>query len=163
MEEAETLPKIFLKQYQKYGDNKIAVVQKDFGIWKPYTWKEQYETVKYFALGLISMGLEPKDKVAIVGDSDRHWYWARWAIMAAGGVVVGMYADSIPSELKYIAEHSESKFAIADDQEQVDKMLQIREELPLLKKLIYWDPKGLGHYDDPMITSFVPGMIFGAS
>lgn len=154
MEKADTIPKLFLQQYKKYGDKKIAVVQKDFGIWQPYTWKEQYETVKYFSLGLVSLGLEPGDKVSIVGDSDRHWYWSRWAIMAAGGVAVGMYADSIPSELNYIAEHSDSKFVIADDQEQVDKMLQIKDELPLLKKVIYWDPKGLRNYDEPILISF---------
>ena len=67
--------------------------------------------------------------------------------MAAGGVVVGMFSDSIPPELKYITEHSESTFVIADDQEQVDTMLEIRGELHLLKKLIYWDPKGLSSYD----------------
>jgi len=154
MEVTETIPQIFVQQYHKHGDRKIAVVQKDFGIWKPYTWQEQYEIVKYFALGLVSLGLEPGGKVAIVGDSDRHWYWARWAIMAAGGVVVGMFSDSIPSELKYIAGHSESSFCIADDQEQVDKMLEIRGELPWLKKIIYWDPKGLSHYDDPILIDF---------
>lgn len=163
MEVTDTIPKIFVQQYHKYGDEKIAVVQKDFGIWKPYTWKEQYEIVKYFALGLVSLGLEPGGKVAIVGDSDRHWYWARWAIMAAGGVVVGMFSDSIPPELKYITEHSESTFVIADDQEQVDKMLEIRGELPLLKKLIYWDPKGLSHYDDPMLIGFYQVVEMGRS
>jgi len=96
MEVAYTIPKVFTQKYRTYGDNKIAVVQKDFGIWKPYTWKDQYDIVKHFALGLANLGLEPGGKVAIVGDSDRHWYWSRWAIMAAGGVVVGMYADSIP-------------------------------------------------------------------
>jgi len=154
MEIADTLPKVFLQQYHKYGDKKIAVVQKDFGIWKPYTWQEQYEIVKYFALGLVSLGLKPGGKVAIVGDSDRHWYWSRWAVMAAGSVVVGMFADSIPEELKYIAEHSESSFCIADDQEQVDKMLEIRDELPQLQKIIYWDPKGLAHYNDPMLIDY---------
>ena len=154
MEAAITIPKLFVQQYQKYGDKKIAVVQKDYGIWQPYAWKEQFETVRYFSLGLVSLGLEPGDKVSIVGDSDRHWYWSRWAIMAARGVVVGMYADSIPSELKYIAQHSDSKFVIADDQEQVDKMLIIKDELPLLKKVIYWDPKGLRNYDEPILISF---------
>jgi len=154
METADTIPKLFLQQYKKYGDKKIAVVQKDLGIWQAYTWKEQYETVKYLSLGLVSLGMEPGDKVAIVGDSDRHWYWSRWAITAAGGVAVGMYADSIPSELKYIAENSDSKFVIADDQEQVDKMLQIQDELPLLRKVIYWDPKGLRNYDEPILISF---------
>jgi long-chain acyl-CoA synthetase len=154
MEAADTIPKLFLQQYKKYGDKKMAVVQKDFGIWQPYTWKEQYETVKYFSLGLVSLGLERGDKVSIVGDSDRHWYWSRWAIMAAGGVAVGMYADSIPSELKHIAENSDSKFVIADDQEQVDKMLGIKDELPQLRKIIYWDSKGLRNYDEPILISF---------
>lgn len=130
MEVADTIPKIFVQQYYKYGAEKIAVVQKDFGIWKPYSWKEQYEIVKYFALGLLSLGLEPGGKVGIVGDSDRHWYWARWAIMAAGGVVVGMFSDSIPPELKYIAGHSDSTLIIADDQEQVDKKYYVTKYTP---------------------------------
>ena len=154
MEIAETVPKLFLQQYKKYGDKKIAVVQKDYGIWQAYSWKEQFEIVKHFSLGLTSLGLQAGEKVCIVGDSDRQWYWSRWAIMSAGGVVVGMYADSIPSELKYIAEHSDSTFVIADDQEQVDKMLEIQDELPLMRKIIYWDPKGLRNYDEPNMISY---------
>lgn len=154
-ETSDTIPKLFLQQYENCSDKTKEVVhQKDRGIWQSYTWKAQYETVKYFSLGLVSLGLESGDKVSIVGDSDRHWYWSRWSIMSAGGTAVGMYADSIPSELKYIASHSDSKFVIADDQEQVDKILQIRDELPRLKKVIYWDPKGLGNYDEPILISY---------
>jgi len=151
---ADTIPKLFLDQYRKLGKTQIAVYQKDRGIWQPYIWQHQYETVKYFALGLVSLGQKPRDTVSIVGDSDRHWYWTRWAVLAVGGVVAGMYADSIPSELKYVAEDSDSKFVVADDQEQVDKMLEIIDELPLLEKIIYWDPKGLRNYEDPSLIYY---------
>jgi long-chain acyl-CoA synthetase len=150
----DTIPKLFLSQYNKFPHDRVAVVQKDFGIWQTFTWQEQYETVKYFALGLQQLGLKKGDMVSIVGDSDRHWYWSRWAIMVAGGIVVGMYADSIPSELKYIAAHSDSKFVIADDQEQVDKMLLIQSELPEMKKIIFWDPKGLDNYTEDILISY---------
>jgi long-chain acyl-CoA synthetase len=157
----DTIPKLFVEQYRKFGDDKTAVSQKDLGIWQSYTWKHQYEVVKYFSLGIISLGLKPGDTVSIVGDSDRHWYWTRWAVLAAGGIVAGMYADSIPSELKYVAEDSDSKFVVADDQEQVDKMLEIKDELPLLEKVIYWDPKGLRNYDDPILISYARVMEIG--
>jgi len=163
-ETADTIPKVFLQQYKNCGDvNKEVIHQKDRGIWQSYTWKEQYEIVKYFSLGLVELGIEWGDKVSIVGDSDRHWYWSRWGIMAAGGIAVGMYADSIPSELKYIAAHSDSKFVIADDQEQIDKILQIKDELPLLDKIIYWDPKGLGNYDEPVLVSYEQVIELGKS
>ncbi len=150
----DTLPKLLRRNYQKYGDKKVAMREKDFGIWQEYTWKDYYEKVKYFSLGLISLGLERGDKVSIIGENKPEWYWAELAVHAAGGAILGIFSDCIPSEVKYYVEHSDSKFVVAHDQEQVDKLLQIKDELPLLKKIIYWDPKGLGNYDDPLLMSF---------
>ncbi len=127
---------------------------KNFGIWQRYSWTEYYEKVKYFSLGLISLGLEPGDVVCIIGDNEPEWFWGEFATQAAGGIVTGIFVDSIPSEVKYIAEHSDAKFAIVNDQEQTDKFLEIKDELPSLKKVIYWDPKGLRNYDDPILTAF---------
>jgi long-chain acyl-CoA synthetase len=127
---------------------------KKFGIWQRYSWAEYYEKVKYFSLGLISLGLKPGDTVCIIGDNEPEWFWGEFAVQAAGGIATGVFVDSIPSEVKYIAEHSDSKYAIVNDQEQTDKFLEIKGELPFLGKVIYWDPKGLRNYDDPMLTSY---------
>ncbi|MFP3975919.1 MAG: AMP-binding protein [Dehalococcoidia bacterium] len=153
MDGVDTLPKLIKHNYEKWG-NRVGMVKKDFGIWQTYTWKEYYEKVKYFSLGLMSLGLEPGDHACIIGDNEPQWFWAEFAVQAAGGIPSGIFVDSIPSEVKYIAEHADAKFAIANDQEQTDKFLEIKDELPLLKKIIYWDPKGLKNYDDPIIMSF---------
>ncbi|MBI4329929.1 MAG: AMP-binding protein [Chloroflexi bacterium] len=150
----DTLPGLFLANYKRYGSKKLAMRKKKLGIWQRHTWQDCYEQVKYFSLGLVSLGLQPGDKVAVLGDNDPEWYWAELAAQAAGGVALGIFTDAIPSEVKYIAEHSDSKFIVARDQEQVDKILQIKTELPLLRKLIYWDPLGLTHYDDPILMNF---------
>ena len=149
-----TAPKYLLKSYQKYGDDKICLRKKEFGIWQTYTWKDYYEHVKHFCLGLVSSGLEKEDKVAIIGDNEPEWYFADIGTQCAGGIAVGIYTDSAAPEVKYIVEHSDAKFVVAKDQEQVDKMLAIKDELPLVKKVIYWDPRGLWDYDDPILVSF---------
>jgi len=157
MAEIDTLPKLVKTNYEERG-NHIAMAMKDFGVWQRYTWKDYYERVKYLSLGLISLGLKAGDKVCIIGDNEPEWFWAEFAIQAAGGVATGIFVDSIPSEVKYIAEQSGAKFAIVNDQEQTDKFLAIKDELPFLKKIIYWDPKGLRNYDEPMLTSFAEVM-----
>jgi len=153
LETAETIPQLIWRNCQKWTD-KPAVCVKRRGIWQSYSWQEYYEKVKYFSLGLISLGFEPGDVICIIGDNEPEWFWAEFAAQAAGGLATGMFVDSIPAEVKYIASHSGSKFAVVNDQEQTDKFLEIKSELPLLKKIIYWDPKGLKNYDDPILTSF---------
>ena len=102
MTDNDTIPKLLYSCYQKYGDKKVAMRKKNFGIWQEYTWKDCYEHVKYFSLGLISLGFKRGDRVSIVGDNDPEWFWGEYAVQAIGGVAVGLYVDSIPSEIKYI-------------------------------------------------------------
>ncbi len=90
----------------------------------------------------------------MIGDNEPEWFWGEFATQSAGGIGTGIFVDSIPSEVEYIAKHSNAKFAIVNDQEQTDKFLEIRKNLPNLKKVIYWDPKGLKHYSDPILVSF---------
>jgi long-chain acyl-CoA synthetase len=130
------------------------MAMKRYGIWQRFTWQEYYENVKFFSLGLISLGFKTGDIAAIIGDNEPEWLWAEFAVQAAGGYATGIFVDSIPSEVKYVASHSGASFAIANDQEQTDKFLEIKAELPNLKKIIYWDPKGLRNYDDPMLCGF---------
>ena len=127
---------------------------KSRGIWHRYNWADYYQRVKYFSLGLVSLGLKKGDVVCIIGDNEPEWFWGEFAVQAAGGIATGSFVDSIPSELKYIANHSGARFALVNDQEQTDKFLDFSEELPALQKIIYWDPKGLGNYDDPRLLSF---------
>lgn len=153
MMKSDTLPKLLRDNFRRYGDRKVAMRVKDMGIWQKYTWKDYYEKTKELCLGLISLGLEYEDKVSILGENKPEWYWAELAVQAAGGIVVGIFTDCIPSEVEYYVAHSDSKFVVAHDQEQVDKLLTIKEELQLLRKVIYWDPKGLWGYDDPILMS----------
>ena len=153
-EKGDTWPKILRYNYEKYGHHHRAMRYKHYGIWQPFTWKDYYLSVKYLALGLLSLGFEPGDKMVIIGDNAPQWYDAELAAQANHGASVGLYSDLTPLEIKYIAENSEARFAVVEDQEQVDKFLQIKHELPLLRKIIYWSYKGLAHYDDPVLMGY---------
>src|SRR4030042_2184299 len=142
---ANTIPKLIRQNALEWG-NFTAMCKKQFGIWQRYTWNEYYDKVKYMSLGLMSLGLERGDVACIIGDNEPEWFWGEFAVQAAGGIATGIFVDSIPSEVQYIASHSGAKFAIVNDQEQTDKFLQINEQLPSLKRIIYWDPKGLKNY-----------------
>jgi long-chain acyl-CoA synthetase len=150
----DTLPKVLMANYRRWDDKKIAMRRKAFGIWKEFTWADVYEKVRYFALALLSNGFEPMDKIATLGDNAPELIWAELAAQAAGGVMTGINSDCLPDEVKYQAQHSDSKFMVAEDQEQVDKIIEVQNELPLLKKVVYWDPKGLKGYDDPLLISY---------
>lgn len=128
--------------------------RKDRGIWKEYSWQYYYDKVKYFSLGLMSLGLKKGDKVSILGENEPEWYWADLAVQAVGGIVIGIFTDCMPPEVKYYAGFSDSKFILAHDQEQVDKVLEVKNDLPLIEKVIYWDPKGLWSYNQPFLLSF---------
>lgn len=137
-----------------HGANRVALRQKEFGIWREFTWQDSYENVKLFALGLLALGVQRGDKVCTIGDNDRQYLWGYLGLLAVGATQVGVYTDAIPKELAYIAAHSDSTFALAKDQEQCDKMLEIRPEVPNLKKVIYWEDKGLWSYNEPWLISY---------
>jgi long-chain acyl-CoA synthetase len=145
MADTETIPQLIESNRRKWG-RKTAMTMKYRGVWRRYNWVEYYENVKYFSLGLISLGFKPGDVVCIIGDNEPEWFWSEFAAQAAGGIATGVFVDAIPSEVKYIADHSGARFAVVNDQEQTDKFLEIKDELPALKKVIYWDPKGLKNY-----------------
>jgi len=150
----DTIPKLFKSACTRGWDKKVAIRQKDLGIWRRYTWKYLYETVKHFSLGLVSLGLERGDKVCIIGNNEPQWFYAQFATMCAGAVVTGYYADSRPNEIEFVINHSGSKFVVLEDQEQVDKFLEIKNNCPKVIKAIFWDPRGLKFYDDPMLMTF---------
>ena len=160
METSDTIPKLIMHNHEKWG-SRTAMCMKKFGIWEKYSWDDYYANMKYFSLGLTALGMEPDDVVCIIGDNEPEWFWGEFAAQAGGGVATGIFVDSIPSEVKYVALHSDAKFAIVNDQEQTDKFLEIKDELPLLKKVIYWDHKGMRNYDDPILTSFNEVIVMG--
>jgi long-chain acyl-CoA synthetase len=153
-DKGDTWPKILQHNYEVFGDRRIAMRHKHHGIWQPYTWKDYYLGAKCVALGLLSLGFEPGDKVLIIGENAPEWYQAELAAQANRGASVGLYSDLSPAEIEYIAHNSEARFAVVEDQEQVDKFLQIKDELPLLEKVIYWSYKGLAHYDEPVLMGY---------
>jgi len=154
MKQLDTLPKNLIAGYQKYADGKVAMRQKDMGIWRSYTWKDSYESVRQLCLGLIKLGLKRGDKVCIIGDNDPQYFWAQLAVQAARGVAVGIFTDSTPPEIQYVVNHSDAEFVFAKDQEQCDKLLEIQGQVPRVRQVIYWDDKGLWNYDQPWLMSF---------
>ena len=149
----DTLPKLFLRNVNRYRD-RVALREKDLGIWKRVTWGDYYEHTRNFAMGLKALGFEPGDKVSILGDNCREWLYADIAAQSLHGIAVGIYPTDVARQVKYILKNSDSKFVVTRDQEQVDKVLQVKNELPFLKKVIAIDMKGLQRYKDPLITSF---------
>jgi long-chain acyl-CoA synthetase len=150
----DTFPKLLLRNAERLGDRKVAMREKEFGIWQEFTWKEYHDHVKYFSLGLISLGLSPGDKVAIIGDNRPEWVWAEVAAQAAGAIPLGLYQDSTLKEVAYVIDHSDSIFVVAEDQEQVDKILDMKEQLPKVRYVVYSDPRGMRGYKEPYLLDF---------
>ncbi len=150
----ETFPQFLIEKAKLYGDKKTALREKEFGIWQSVSWAEYLEHVKYFSLGLVSMGFTPADTVAIIGDNRPEWVYAELAAQSAGGKSIGIYQDSIVKEVAYIITHSDAKFLVVEDQEQVDKIIELWPELHTVEKVIYYDPKGLRNYTEPYLMSF---------
>ncbi len=150
----ETLPQLLLDKAMRWGDTRVAMRRKEFGIWQRFTWRDYLARVREVALGLAALGLQRGDRVAIVGENDPEWYWAELAAQAIGGAAFGIFSDCTPPEILYYLEHSEAMCVFAHDQEQTDKVLAIADRVPSLRRIVYWDPKGLWFYDHPMLTSF---------
>jgi long-chain acyl-CoA synthetase len=148
----DTFPKLVVHNAERFPD-KVAIREKDYGVWQSYTWRQYLEQARLIALGLAAAGFARGDKVAIVGDNRPQLYWAMLAAQALGGVPVPLYQDSIEREMQFIVDHAEARFAVVEDQEQVDKLLHVRAQCPRLERLIYDDPRGLRHYEDACLTS----------
>lgn len=148
----DTIPKNFVAMAKKMGPA-IAMRKKRLGIWYEYTWQESYDHVRKLSLGLMALGVQRNDKISIVGENDPEYYWAEYAAMAVGGVAVGIFTDLGAKEILYVLTNSDSVVVFAHDQEQCDKVLEIKAAVPNLKKIIYWDGKGLWGYDDPLLIS----------
>lgn len=161
MSEPQTIPQYFLQQVHKYGRDKVALRQKELGIWREFNWQESYEVVRAFALGLICLGVQRGDHIASIGDNDRQYLWSFVAMQAIGAAGVGLYTDAIPKEIAYIVNHADATLVLAKDQEQVDKFLELKDDLPRVRRVIYWDARGLWEYDDDWLISFEEVLALG--
>lgn len=148
-----TLPKMLVAAARRFGDSKVALREKEYGVWRPITWKQYLDNVRYIALGLIGLGLKSGDKVAMIGDNRPEGLWAEMGTLCAGGVAVWLFQDCLLDEVAYIINHSDTRFLFGEGQEEVDKALSIKEKCPQLEKIIWDDPKGMRSYDDPVLLS----------
>lgn len=149
-----TLPSLLIRNAERFGRERVAIREKEYGIWQPVTWQQYLEHVRDFSLGLISLGFEPGETIGIIGDNRPEWVYAELAAQAARGISFGIFQDSILTEVAYIIEHSEASMIVAEDQEQVDKILDLKDQLPRLRKVIYTDPKGLWDYEEDLLIDY---------
>ncbi|MFH2132524.1 MAG: AMP-binding protein, partial [bacterium] len=149
----QSTPQVFLERVAKKPDG-VAMREKHLGIWTEISWSSYREHVENLTLGLILLGVKKGDKVCVHGENSQEWLYADLAIQSAGAVSVGIYPTNPAAEVQYIAEHSDSKIYFAQDQEQTDKVLQVKDKLPRLEKVITWNTRGLRNYEDPLLMSF---------
>ncbi len=151
--EPVTLPGFLLRNAREFG-GKTAIREKDRGIWQSWTWREYHDHVRDLALGLAAVGFRRGDKLSVIGDNRPRLYWAQVAAQALGGIAVPLYQDSIAKELAWVLDHAEVSVVVAEDQEQVDKMISLKRELPSLRHVIYDDPRGMTHYSAEWLRAF---------
>jgi len=149
----ETVPRVFRDTVRRHGD-RVAMRRKEYGLWHDISWNEYYRLSSHVGAALISMGLEPGDCVAVIGDNCAEWVIADMGIQGAGGVAVGVYATNAWQQVEYVIDNSDAKFFFVENEEQLDKWLHFRDRVPRLKKVIVWDTEGLRHFKDPMVMTY---------
>jgi long-chain acyl-CoA synthetase len=148
----DTFPRLLLHQ-AKVRPGRPAIREKDLGIWQTWTWAQAMEQVRSLACGLAAQGFQRGDRLAVVGDNRPRLYWAMMAAQALGGVPVPLYQDAVAAELAFVLNDADVGFAVAEDQEQVDKLLECMPQCPKLKRIYFDDPRGLRHYDQRELMS----------
>ncbi len=151
-EQPDTFPRLLLHQ-AKVRPRRPAFREKDLGIWQTWTWAQVAEEARSLACGLAAQGFRRGDRLAIVGDNRPRLYWSMMAAQALGGVPVPLYQDAVAAEMAFVVQDAEIEFAVAEDQEQVDKLLEIEPQWPRFKRIYFDDPRGLRHYAQAQLTS----------
>ncbi len=146
----DTIPKLLLDHAKKRAD-RPANRLKDLGIWQTWTWSDVAEEVQNLACGLAKIGFQRGDKLAVIGDNRPRLYWSMVAVQALGGIPVPLYQDSVAEEMVYVLENADVKYAIVQNQEQTDKLLEIKDRLPLLEQICYEEPRGMRDYTQEFI------------
>jgi long-chain acyl-CoA synthetase len=148
--QADTYPKLLRLNAKEHG-NEIALREKDFGLWRLFTWNDYQARVHDFALGMIELGLGRGDVIGIIGDNRPDWVAAEIATHALRALSLGLYRDALDEEAAYLLNYGEAKLVFAEDEEQVDKLLTLADRVPHLKHIVYSDPRGMRKYDDPRL------------
>ncbi len=149
----ETVPQVFSKTVAQNGP-RVALRAKDMGLWHDISWNEYHNKAKMIGCALVSMGLEKGESACIIGDNSVEWVVADMGIQCVGGVSVGVYATNAWQQVEYVINHCDAKFLFVENEEQLDKYLMFKDNVPLLKKVIVWDTKGLSTFEDPMVMTF---------
>ena len=153
MSAPDTFPRLLIAHARQRGDHP-AIREKDLGIWQTHSWADALAEVRSLACGLHRVGLSRGDTLAIVGDNRPRLYWAMDAAQALGAIPVPLYQDAVAEEMAYVLSNAEVRMAVVEDQEQVDKLLEVRERCPKLELIVYDDPRGLRHYDRTVLRDY---------
>lgn len=148
-----TFPRLLARLAGQHGDA-VALQEKRYGIWQPITWREYHDRVRSFAHGLDRLGVRAGDIVAVLGDNRPEWLITELAAQAIGASVVGVYPTSVGEEVVHILDHAQVRVVVAEDQEQVDKLLILRDRIPRVESVVFYDPHGLESYDEPILRPF---------
>lgn len=148
-----TLPQLLMHNARRFGD-KVALREKDFGIWQTITWRQFADHVRAFAMGLYALGVRRGDTVAIIGDNRPEWLYAEFAAQAIGAMSIGVYQDSVAKEVYDVVSAAEARVIVVEDQEQVDKIIELWPQLTGVLKVIYYESKGMRKYRQPYLASF---------
>jgi long-chain acyl-CoA synthetase len=151
--DADTFPKLLLEHARLRGEA-TAMREKDLGIWQAWSWRAVAENVRDLAGGLSALGLRRGENLAIIGDNRPQLYWAMSAAQALGAVPVPLYQDAVADEMAYILDDADVRYAVVEDQEQVDKLLEIKHRLPKLETIIYEEPRGMRNYAQPFLHRY---------
>ncbi|EGR2721409.1 long-chain fatty acid--CoA ligase [Vibrio parahaemolyticus] len=146
----DTFPKV-LQHNAKHWPEQVAMREKEFGIWREFTWQDYENRVKWMALSLQDLGIGEQDVVGLLGDNRPEWVWGELAAHAIKGYSLGIYQDSMHEEVAYLINYANAKVVIAEDEEQCDKLLELGDEIPSVEYIIYCDPRGMRKYDDPRL------------
>ncbi|MEH2470407.1 long-chain acyl-CoA synthetase [Nitrobacteraceae bacterium AZCC 2161] len=150
VDQADTYPKLLRLNAREHG-SEIALREKDFGLWRVFTWNDYQARVKHFALGMVELGIAKGDVVGIIGDNRPDWVSAEIAAHAIGAMSLGLYRDVLDDEAAYLLNYGEAKIVFAEDEEQVDKLLGLGDRVSDLKHIVYSDPRGMRKYSDPRL------------
>ncbi|MGF6311209.1 long-chain acyl-CoA synthetase [Bradyrhizobium sp. i1.8.4] len=148
--QADTFPKMLRLNAKEHGQE-IALREKDFGLWREFTWNDYQTRTHDFAFGMVELGLGRGDVIGIIGDNRPDWVAAEIASHAIGAMSLGLYRDVLDEEAAYLLTYGEAKLVFAEDEEQVDKLLGLADRVPNLKHIVYSDPRGMRKYDDPRL------------
>ena len=157
----DTLPRLFRRVVAERGD-KVAMREKDLGIWRAISWRQYGERARRVGLGLVALGLEPRDVVSIIADNGPEWLYTDLGVLCVGAVSNGIYTTDSPAQVEYIVNDSGTRFFFAGNEEQLDKILAVRDRCPQLVKIVVFDMEGLHGFSDPQVMPFSELLALGA-